>query len=90
MSGSGDSLVYGPEHLIEEDVIIVSLNYRVGALGFLSTGDANASGNYGLKDMILALKWIRENIANFGGDPNNVTIFGQSAGGAAVHCEEEE
>lgn len=90
MSGSGDSLVYGPEHLIEEDVIIVSLNYRVGALGFLSTGDANASGNYGLKDMILALKWIRENIANFGGDPNNVTIFGQSAGGAAVHCEEGE
>ena len=87
ISGSGDSLVYGPEHLIEEDVVIVTINYRLGALGFLGTGDTNSPGNYGLKDMIMALRWIRENISNFGGEPNNVTIFGESAGGAAVHCE---
>lgn len=87
LSGSGDALMFGPEHLIEEDVVIVTLNYRLGALGFLNTGDTSSPGNYGLKDMILALKWIRTNIAGFGGDASSVTIFGQSAGGAAVHCE---
>lgn len=66
---------------------MVTINYRLGALGFLSTDDANAPGNYGMKDAIKALEWIRYNIRNFGGDPDNVTIFGESAGGAAVHCK---
>lgn len=55
------------------------------ALGFLNLDDEAASGNQGLKDMVLALKWVKENIENFGGDSNNVTIFGISSGGSAVH-----
>ncbi|XP_077980090.1 neuroligin-1-like [Glandiceps talaboti] len=67
------------------DVIAVTLNYRVGALGFLSTGDAYASGNYGLLDQLLALTWVKENVVFFGGNPEQVTIFGNSAGGRAIH-----
>lgn len=84
-SGSGNKLIYGPDYFVDENVIIVTINYRLGALGFLSTFDNNAPGNYGLKDAVLALKWIRNNIERFGGDPENVTIFGESAGGAFVH-----
>lgn len=71
--GSGDSFVYGPEHLIPEDVLVVTINYRLGVAGFMSTGDNESPGNYGMKDAILALKWVRDNIAAFGGDPDNVT-----------------
>lgn len=85
--GNGDTSFYGPDHLISEDVVIVTINYRVGVLGFLSTGDRHAPGNYGLKDMQLALRWVQNNILNFGGDPDNVTVFGESAGGVAVHCK---
>ncbi|KAJ6637789.1 Juvenile hormone esterase [Pseudolycoriella hygida] len=84
-SGSGNSFIYGPNFFVGEGVVLVTMNYRVGALGFLSTGDENAPGNYGMKDIILSLKWVQDNIANFGGDPNDVTIFGESAGGAATH-----
>ncbi|XP_049874735.1 juvenile hormone esterase-like [Pectinophora gossypiella] len=83
--GNGtDDAVHGPDFLIEKDVIIVSLNYRVGILGFLSLNCKDAPGNMGLRDQVQALKWVQKNIAKFGGDRNNVTIFGISAGGASV------
>ncbi|XP_055525162.1 esterase E4-like [Wyeomyia smithii] len=83
--GSGDSWIYGPDHFVQENTVIVTINYRLGILGFFSTGDQHAQGNWGMKDCVEALRWVRNNIAAFGGDPNNVTIFGESAGGAAVH-----
>ncbi|CAD6245260.1 GSCOCT00013609001.2-RA-CDS [Cotesia congregata] len=82
--GSGDDDILGPDFLVEE-LIVVTINYRVGILGFLNLEDESAPGNQGLKDQVLALKWVARNISNFGGDPTNVTIYGYSAGGAAVH-----
>ncbi|KAJ3635702.1 hypothetical protein MTP99_008591 [Tenebrio molitor] len=76
--------LYGPDYLLEKDVVVATLNYRLGILGFLSTGDMVVPGNNGLKDQVMALKWIKNNIENFGGDPNKITIFGQSAGSASV------
>ncbi|CAD5225144.1 unnamed protein product [Bursaphelenchus xylophilus] len=72
--------------LCVKNVIVVTFNYRTGLLGFLCTGDHHSPGNYGFWDMHKALEWVRDNIETFGGDPNNVTIFGQSAGGSAVDC----
>ncbi|KAM9858666.1 bile salt-activated lipase-like [Aulostomus maculatus] len=80
----GDSLYDGKEMADRGGVIIVTVNYRVGAMGFLSTGDARLPGNYGLWDQHAAISWVRRNIEAFGGNPDNITIFGQSAGAASV------
>lgn len=69
---------------MDQDIVLVTVNYRLGSLGFLSTGDKESPGNYGLKDQVVALKFVKNNIAAFGGDPNSVTIVGYSAGGFSV------
>ncbi|XP_023317064.1 uncharacterized protein LOC106658523 [Trichogramma pretiosum] len=83
--GSGDDLFYGPDYFMRRNIVLVTLNYRLGAFGFLNLEDKLAPGNQGLKDQVMALQWVRDNIVNFGGDPNHVTIFGESAGAASVH-----
>ncbi|KAL5286878.1 CES5A.2 family protein [Megaselia abdita] len=83
--GSGNSDMYNPLYLLEEDVVVVTLNYRLGMLGFLSYPEGGLVGNMGLKDQALALKWVQENIHLFNGDANNVTAFGESAGSACVN-----
>jgi len=81
----GTSSMHGPDYLLEHDVVLVTVNYRLGALGFLSTEDKNCPGNFAFKDQVLSLIWIQLNIDKFGGDPKSVTIFGESAGGASVN-----
>ncbi|XP_046608334.1 esterase E4-like isoform X1 [Neodiprion virginianus] len=85
MVGSANSSVYSPKYLLNQDVVLVTFNYRLGILGFLSTGDEVASGNWGLKDQVLALEWVQRNIRHFHGDPDRVTLFGHSSGSACVH-----
>jgi para-nitrobenzyl esterase len=89
-AGSASEPRQDGEHLARKGVVVVSANHRLGVFGFLSHPDLtkesgkNASGNYGLLDQIAALEWVQRNIAAFGGDPGNVTIFGESAGSFAV------
>lgn len=84
--GSGSQSTYNGVSLTRRGVVLVTLNYRLGVLGFFSHPDLSAksphhsSGNYGLLDQIAALAWVQKNIAQFGGDPHNVTLFGESAG----------
>ncbi len=86
-NGSSSIEVYTGEHLAQKGVVYVSINYRLGIFGGLTYKDATgdeATGNFGLKDQIAALKWVQNNIVKFGGNPENVTIMGQSAGSANV------
>uniref|UniRef100_A0A182QER6 Carboxylic ester hydrolase n=1 Tax=Anopheles farauti TaxID=69004 RepID=A0A182QER6_9DIPT len=87
LAGYNSPLVAGAEKLMDHPVVLVTITYRLGAFGFLSTGDEASSGNYGLKDQRLALRWVHRNIEAFGGDPQLVTIMGHSAGGASVHLQ---
>nr|AME15817.1 carboxylesterase [Bactrocera dorsalis] len=79
--------LHGPDYLMMKDVILVTIAYRLGPLGFLSLHDPTVGtpGNAGLKDQLLGLQWVKENIKNFNGDPNNITLFGESAGSASTH-----
>ncbi|XP_012256600.2 esterase FE4-like [Athalia rosae] len=84
--GDGGFALFSPDYLMESsNIVYVAMTYRVGILGFLNLDHEVAPGNMGLKDQVAALQWVKENISQFGGDPNNVTIFGASAGGASVH-----
>jgi len=85
VTGGSSSIMYELKHLAKRGVVVVSINYRLGPLGFLRLGEVtnnqiNSSGNEGLIDQRNAIKWVKENISSFGGDPNNITIFGESAG----------
>lgn len=92
MTGYGHSAHFDGEHFARQGVILVTINYRLNVFGWMVDKELSAesehgvSGNYGLLDQIYALKWVRRNIANFGGDPDRITIAGQSAGAACVQA----
>lgn len=84
--GSSSPLEYGPKYLMNNgSVILVTPQYRLNTLGFLATGDKASPGNYAMKDQAMALQWVRANIKAFGGNPDSITIAGQSAGSGSVH-----
>jgi len=83
---SGQGIDYSPQYLLDSnDFVYVSINYRLGVLGFAATGDNVLPGNNGMKDQVAALKWVQRNIGAFGGSPKDVTITGMSAGASSVH-----
>merc|ERR1719270_2546526 len=85
VAGSKD--LYRMDELLTEDVVYVAMNYRLAALGFMSFGNDVVSGNMGLKDQQLDIQWVRYNIHHFSGDPNKITIFGESAGAISVQAQ---
>ncbi|VDP74306.1 unnamed protein product [Schistosoma mattheei] len=86
----GGSYVYGSSHmypglaLASKGLVVVTFNYRLGPFGFLATGDHASIGNYGLWDQLLAITWVKQNIEWFQGDPEKITLMGESAGAASV------
>ena len=85
VSGGSSSIMYELKNIAKRNIVLVSINYRLGPLGFLkldevTNGLINSTGNEGLIDQRNAIRWVKENIASFGGDPENITIFGESAG----------
>jgi len=90
-AGAGSEPRYTNSGLVSKGVVLVTINYRLGVFGFLASADLTRegqghAGNYGLLDMAAALRWVQANIAKFGGDPGNVTIFGESAGSFSVNA----
>ena len=88
-NGSGSSVMYRAERLASRGVVVVTFNYRLGALGFLAhpalvDEESGGFGNWGIHDQIAALRWVRDNVGAFGGDPSNVTVFGESAGAMSI------
>ncbi|XP_023323487.1 cholinesterase 1 [Eurytemora carolleeae] len=83
-SGSNSSMLYGGEHFMDKEVVLVAINYRLSVLGGLFLDGDKVPGNQGMRDQVLALRWIQDNIGPFGGDKDRVTIFGESAGGMSV------
>ena len=92
INGAGSRGMYCGEELAKKGIIVVTINYRLGILGFFThpeltaESEFNSSGNYAIMDQRQALIWVNQNISAFGGDPNNITVAGQSAGGASVSC----
>ena len=93
VGGYTSEMEFDGERIARRDVVLVSINYRVNGFGFLSHPELTAenlehtSGNYGLLDQCAGIQWVKRNITNFGGDPEKITIFGQSAGGRSVICQ---
>ena len=81
VSGSGTFRDFGPQYFMDQGVVMVTVNYRLGPFGFLSGATEDLPGNLGLWDQALALHWVRDNIQHFGGDADQLTLFGESAGG---------
>ncbi|XP_055850672.1 juvenile hormone esterase-like [Episyrphus balteatus] len=82
--GTGHSLYTGPQYLMDHDIVLVTFNYRLGALGFLSTGTNQTSDNNGYLDQVMALQWVHDHISNFGGNPKSVTLLGMSSGAVST------
>lgn len=82
--GSNTNMLYNPKYLIEKNVVVVNINYRLGAFGFMCLKTKGAPGNVGMKDQVAALRWIKNNIVYFGGNPDSVTLFGESAGATST------
>ena len=90
VNGGTSPAEYDGKEFARQGIVFVSFNYRLGRFGFfahpaLTAGEKGPKGNYGFLDQIAALKWVKRNIASFGGDPSNITLFGESAGGCSVH-----
>ena len=81
----GSAADFDPDYMLDEEIVLVTIQYRLGMFGFLSTESEDAPGNYGMLDQVAALQWVKKNIAAFSGDPDSITIMGQQAGGASVH-----